>query len=101
VGYLDHVRVINTVRGQKKILVLFFYDRVKDLLWDPAPLSRTDGTAFMDFTTQKGRHLLHNRHTPPSLIATKWNMVLPSNFSFQWSDMWDSEKARKEARLLW
>ena len=31
VGYPADVRVINTVRGQKKIAILFFYGWVKDL----------------------------------------------------------------------
>jgi hypothetical protein len=46
--------------------------------------------------------LLYNQHTPPlALTATKWNVIFPPDFKFQWAEVWDTERARKEATLLW
>jgi hypothetical protein len=38
-GFFDQTRIIATTCGQKKVLVLFFYRQVKELLWDPGRLS--------------------------------------------------------------
>jgi hypothetical protein len=60
-----------------------------------------DSIDFINYTTQKGQGLLRGRHTPPDHVATKWNLILPPNFSFNWQEVWDPKRARKEAYLLW
>jgi hypothetical protein len=100
-GFPAQIRIVSTTRGQRKLVVHFFYRRVSDLLFDPARLSWTNNVPFLDYSTPKGRDYLRRRHTPLQLTASKWNLVLPPTFDFKWGDVWDPECAKKEAMLLW
>jgi hypothetical protein len=44
---------------------------------------------------------MRNRRQPLDLVTTKWSLILPPNFSINWSEVWDPERARKEVSLLW
>jgi hypothetical protein len=99
-GFPARVRVISVPRGPKKVQVLFFYGRVRDLSFDPARLVWSDKSNLLAYTTQKGRALLCNQHSPPAMAATKWNVILPPDFKFQWAEVWDTKWAQKEATLL-
>jgi hypothetical protein len=70
-------------------------------LFDPARLSWTNNVPFLDYSTPKGRDYLRRCHAPLQLAASKWNLVLPPTFDFKWGDVWDPERAKKEATLLW
>jgi hypothetical protein len=57
--------------------------------------------SFLNYSMQKGKEILHNRHFLLVLAATKWKLILPLDFSFQWNDVWDIEYAQKEVGLIW
>jgi hypothetical protein len=54
----------------------------------------------LSYSTQLGCQLLRNCKVPPDLVATKWSLILPPNFTLNWDEVWDPERARKEAGLL-
>jgi hypothetical protein len=33
--------------------------------------------------------------------VAKWSGVLPANFKFEWKQVWDKTRARKESTLVW
>jgi hypothetical protein len=76
-GFPERVRVVEVKRGQKKTVVMFYYGRIRDLDWDPARVTWSDSTPFMEYSTQKGQELLRNRTTPPNLAQKSWNLILP------------------------
>lgn len=100
-GSAQLVGVVATKRGQKQTEILFYYDRVRALQWDPNRLFWSDHNPFMDYSTQKGRALLRRTHPPPQVAERKWNCTLPADFDFRWAEIWDSRRIRKEAELSW
>jgi hypothetical protein len=60
-----------------------------------------DQCGLMDYTTRLGRYLLRTRWPSPWVVTIKWSIVLPANFTFNWSELWITKRARKEARPLW
>lgn len=54
----------------------------------------------MDYSTQKGRAMLRRVHSPPAVAEQKWDRILPIDFDFQWTAIWDNRRIRKEADLL-
>jgi hypothetical protein len=70
-GFLARIRIVSTTRGQRKLVIHFFYGRVSDLLFDLARLSWTDNVPFLDYSTPKGRDYLRRRHAPLQLAASK------------------------------
>jgi hypothetical protein len=91
-GTLYRVRVIASKREQQKIPVQFFYGRIEDLTIDPARIIWSDNVGL--FTLRK-RHLIED------LATRKWHMILPPKFKFAWDDTWKTQRARKEAMLIW
>jgi hypothetical protein len=81
--------------------VLFFYGWISELTWDSACLSWHDHFGFLEYTTAKGRMLLRARTAPPQLALFKWLAILPEDFDFLWSEIWDAERAWKEFGLIW
>jgi hypothetical protein len=98
---LSRVRVVVTTRDQRKLPVRFFFGPIRDLQLDPTRLVWPDYTGIMEYTTQKGRALLCNKHQVDDLASRKWHPILQARFRFQWDDAWDSFQARKEAMLIW
>jgi hypothetical protein len=50
----------------------------------------------MEYSTQLGRSLLWARHSPLDLTTTRWKFFLSPHFNFEWNEVWDGERARKE-----
>jgi hypothetical protein len=100
-SYPVRVKVVAATRGQHKLPVLFYYGRITDLLLDLDRLRWKDQTSILEYSIRKGRDFLSQRHTLPQLVETKWNLILPPTFEFKWNDVWDPERARKEATLIW
>jgi hypothetical protein len=95
------VEFVSSKRGQKKVVVRFFFGRIRDLDWDPSRFRWSDHQGILDYSTQQGRSLLRACYNTPDLAATRWNLILPPRFQFAWGDAWTSERARKEAMLIW
>ena len=55
----------------------------------------------MSYNTKLGYDLLRKNKLPLYLAQDKWPNVLPPNFEFNWTNVWTSERASKEAFLMW
>jgi hypothetical protein len=80
-GIFALVRIVMVQRGQQKTPVHFFYGKIRDLQWDLAKLLWPDGNSLLEYTTQKGRAFLRDRHSS-QLATTKWAAILPPDFNF-------------------
>ena len=56
---------------------------------------------FMKYTSNQGRKLLRRQAKIPNIVEKKWSGVLPTNYKLRWSNIWDTERVRKEAGLMW
>jgi hypothetical protein len=53
-GFFERVWVVEAKRGQRKTPILFFYRRIRLLLWDPNRWLWKDHTNILSYTTWKG-----------------------------------------------
>ena len=103
--FFYEVKVIFTNRGPKqegeKNEMMFFYDKVATLGWDPDRWRRMDGGCFFNYTIKYGRDSIINRYPGNTRAADKWQGYLPDNYRFFWSQMWDPLRSGKEATFMW
>jgi hypothetical protein len=106
-GVMRRVRVIPVTRGPKQRTILLYYGRVDQLSWDPAryawnlPNTKGEQPAFMNYSAQLGRSLLRWKHVVPDVVIRKWEGVLAPSYRLRWAMIWDKERTRKEAGLIW
>lgn len=100
-GCIRRVRVIEVKKGPKKLPVLLYYGKTQDLLWDPARYFWPDRVPLMSYTTSLGRKFLLKTHKVPDVVEKKWSGVLPVTYKLRWLNVWDGERTKKEAGLLW
>jgi hypothetical protein len=100
-GIPARVRVQDVMRGPKRKIILLYYRKVRELCWDPGRLQWPGKVQFMHYSTKLGRKLLRKRHPPLQLATRKWNQTLPADFRFRWTNVWDHERQKKEADLMW
>ena len=55
----------------------------------------------MKFLSNQGRELLRRNTTIPNVVERKWPGILPANYKLRWNNIWDTERVRKEAGLMW
>ena len=55
----------------------------------------------MKFTSNQGRELLRRSANTPNVVEKKWARVLPTNYKLRWNNIWETERVRKEAGLMW
>jgi hypothetical protein len=86
VGFAARVRVQSVCKGPKKINIMLYFDKIKDLDWDPARfrwpqvLGKQQPTEFLQYNTKIGKGILKKRQLPLMLTQTKWRNILPHNF---------------------
>ena len=56
---------------------------------------------FMKFTSKQGRESLLRHNRIPNVVDRKWFGVLPAYYKLRWNNVWDLERIRKEAGLMW
>jgi hypothetical protein len=100
-GHPMRVRVQEIVKGPRKRKILLYYGKTRNLDWDPTRWKWPGSIDFMKYSTKMGRELLRKRHPPLQLAQHKWQPILPVDFRFRWTNVWDHERQRKEAYLLW
>jgi hypothetical protein len=100
-GTLHRVRVVTVARGPKKIITNLYYGKTEHLEWDPNRFAWPGNLQFMKYNTKVGRQWLTNRHVLPDIVERKWRGILPRGFRLRWSTVWDKQRIRKEAGLLW
>ena len=87
-GFFYKVKIIHTNRGPKndgvKEEVIFFYNKVGTLGWDPDRWRWFDGGHFLDYTTKDGCDSIINKNLGTTLMADKWQGYLPNNYRFYW-----------------
>jgi hypothetical protein len=98
---MSRVRVTEIKRGPKKMSILMFYGRSDSLEWDLERYQWDTTTPFMAYTAETGRKILKTRHQVPNVVTKKWQGKLPATFKFHWDNIWDSDRIRKEAGLIW
>jgi hypothetical protein len=100
-GYTARVRIQETTKGPRRKSILLYYGKIRELNWDPARLKWPGDVDFLKYSTKLGRDLLRKRHLPLQLVFKKWPQTLLDNFRFRWTNIWDHERQRKEAGLIW
>lgn len=101
IGCVRRVHVIEVKRGPEVKSVLLYYGRVHQLEWDPARFKWPQRVPFMSYIANVGRKILLKTHPVPNVVEKKWFGVLPISYNFLWLNVWDSERVKKEAGLLW
>ena len=92
---------MEVVKGPKKASIWLYYGMISKLEWDPGRMSWPDSKEFMKFSSKQGRELLQHQVRIPNVVERKWGGVLPANYKLRWINIWDSERVRKEAGLMW
>jgi hypothetical protein len=100
-GIPVRVRVQSVMKGPKKRIILLFYGKIRELVWDPARLRWPEKVEFLHYSTRLSRKLLRKRQPPLQLARRKWSPTLPDDFKFRWSTIWDHERQKKEVGLMW
>ena len=100
-GVLHRVRVATVIKGPKKVITHFFYGKTDLLKWDPNRFSWPGNTPYMMYTSKLGRQWLAQKHVLPDVVKRKWRGVLPVGFRLRWASIWDHQRVRKEAGLMW
>jgi hypothetical protein len=98
---LRRVPVVTIKRGPRKTDTHLFYGLSDRLQWDPNRFQWNITTPFMCYTAELGRDILKKRHIVPNVVTIKWQGVLPMDYKLRWDNVWDGEKVRKEAGLIW
>ena len=60
-----------------------------------------DSKEFLKYSLKQGRELLQRQARIPNVVEWKWSGVLPDNYKLRWNNVWDIERIRKEAGLMW
>ena len=100
-GLVYRVRVLEATKGLKKTAIWWYYGPISKLVWDPGRLHWPEAKDFMKFTSNQGRELLWRQASIPNVVEKKWVGVLPTNYKLRWNNIWDIERVRKEAGLMW
>jgi hypothetical protein len=102
-GFVQRVRVVPILKGKKesKHTVRLFYGPVSELTFDPLQYQWKDGSPLLGYSAKKGRELLRQNVALRDLAATKWRGVLPANHRFNWKQLWNKTRARKESMIIW
>ena len=56
-GFVARVRVVEVVRGPKKVTIFLYYGVVGKLEWDPNRYCSPETKSFMNYTSTLGREL--------------------------------------------
>ena len=100
-SFICKVRIIEVTRGPKKTSVWLYYGLVSKLEWDPSCMHWPESKEFIKYTSNQGRELLRRQARIPNVVEKKWDRVLPTTYKLRWSNIWDSERVRKEVSLMW
>lgn len=101
VGVLHRVREVTVTRGPRKLITNFYYGKTALLEWDPQRFAWPGNVPFLMYTSKLGRHWLTGKHELPDVVTRKWRGILPGGFRLRWASIWDRQRVRKEAGLLW
>ena len=100
-GTVCRVRVLEAIKGPKKTSIWWYYGPISKLVWDPGRRQWPEAKNLMKYTSNQGRELLRQRTNTPNVIVKKWVGILPSDYKLRWNNIWDTERVRKEAGLIW
>ena len=100
-GTVCRVRVLEAIKGPKKSSIWWYYGPISKLVWDPHRMQWLEAKDFMKYTSNQGRELLRRQTNMPNVVEKKWARVLPTNYKLRWNNIWDTERVRKEAGLMW
>ena len=100
-GKVCRVRVVEVIKGPKKTPIWLYYGMISKLDWDPGRMCWLEAKEFMKYSSKQGRELLQRQARIPNVVEKKWARVLPANYKLRWNNVWDTERIRKEAGLMW
>lgn len=100
-GSVRRVRVIEVKKGQKKHCSLLYYGITQNLDWNRLRYTWTGNVPLMNYTASLGRKYRLSTHSVPAVVEKKWSGVLPITYRLKWINVWDAERVRKEAGLIW
>ena len=100
-GTVCRVRVLEVIKGPKKTPILLYYGMIRKLDWDPGRMYWPEAKEFMRYSSKQGRELLQRQARIPNVVVRKWAGVLPADYKLRWNNVWDTERTRKEAGLMW
>ena len=100
-GTMHRVRVSPITHEPKKEVTQLYYGKTAHLEWDLERLAWPGNMQFTMYTSKLVRQWLAGRHVIPDVVENKWRGILPQGFRLRWSTIWDSQRIRKEAGLLW
>lgn len=85
-SYFHKVKIIHTNIGPKKEgkrkKIIFFYDKLATLGWDPDRWQWIDGGHFLNYITKDGGDAIINRNPGTTRAADKWQGYFPGNYRF-------------------
>jgi hypothetical protein len=64
-----------------------------NLMFDPKQYSWKDDSNLMDYSAKKRCKFMRQRITQRDLAQEKWQGILPTNFRFEWKQVWDKTRA--------
>jgi hypothetical protein len=102
-GYVKRVRFLPLSKGKNVSMrtILLYYGPVVDLTFDPQQFSWSDGSNLLDYSAKKGREFIRQSLPQRNLAHEKWQGILPANHRFEWKQVWNKTRARKESLLIW
>ena len=95
------LRILEVIKGPKKASIWLYYRMISKLDWDPGRMYWPEAKEFMKYSSKQGRELLQRQARIPNVVERKWPGVLPANYKLRWNNVWDTERVRKEAGLMW
>ena len=95
------VRILEVIKGPKKASIWLYYRLISKLEWDPGRMYWPEAKEFMKYSSKQGKELLQRQARIPNVVERKWPRVLLANYKLRWNNVWDTERIRKEAGLMW
>ena len=95
------VRILEVIKGPKKTTIWLYYGLTSKLEWNPGCMYWSDSKEFMKYSSKQGRELSQHQARILNVVERKWRGVLPDNYKLKWDNVWDTERTKKEAGLMW
>jgi hypothetical protein len=64
-AFMERTRVVQVIRGPRKLKILLFYGRTRDLSWNPGRLQWSNGKPLMDYSTKIRREFFEHVNQSP------------------------------------
>jgi len=79
-GKGEFVRIVEVVKGPKKVHCLVFLHNIGSLEPNPHTYMKKGGETFLSLTTTLGRKMLRMAKPRMNIVEKRWSELLPSSF---------------------